>query len=55
MIQEAEQHSKHVKKNIFRSLQRVRPEYLLGYENITVIPREKQTRNSIAKHPVRKH
>jgi tRNA 2-thiocytidine biosynthesis protein TtcA len=39
MIQEAGRHSKNVKKNMFRSLQRVRPEYLLGYENIPVIPR----------------
>jgi len=46
MIREAEQHNKNVKKNIFRSLQRVRPEYLLGYENVPVTPREKQTRNS---------
>jgi tRNA 2-thiocytidine biosynthesis protein TtcA len=46
MIREAEQHNKNVKKNIVRSLQRVRPEYLLGYENVPVTPREKQTRNS---------
>ncbi|HME45250.1 MAG TPA: ATP-binding protein [Syntrophorhabdales bacterium] len=39
MIKEAEQHYGNVKKNIFRSLQRVRPEYLLGYENIPVVPR----------------
>jgi tRNA 2-thiocytidine biosynthesis protein TtcA len=39
MIREAEQHNGNVKKNIFRSLQRVRPEYLLGYENVPVTPR----------------
>ncbi|HVN22448.1 MAG TPA: ATP-binding protein [Syntrophorhabdales bacterium] len=39
LIQEAEQHSRAVKKNLFRSLQRVRKEYLLGYENIPVTPR----------------
>jgi tRNA 2-thiocytidine biosynthesis protein TtcA len=46
MLKEAEQHNRNVKKNIFRSLQRVRPEYLLGYENIPVTPREKRTRTS---------
>jgi tRNA 2-thiocytidine biosynthesis protein TtcA len=44
MISEATGHAKNVKKNIFRSLQRVRPEYLLGYENIPVTPRAKQKR-----------
>ena len=39
MIHEAGHHSRNIKKNIFRSLQRVRPEYLLGYENIPVDPR----------------
>ena len=39
MIEEAVRHSRNAKKNLFRSLQRVRPEYLLGYENIPVIPR----------------
>jgi tRNA 2-thiocytidine biosynthesis protein TtcA len=38
-IKEAEQHSRAAKKNIFRSLQRVRKEYLLGYENIPATPR----------------
>jgi tRNA 2-thiocytidine biosynthesis protein TtcA len=39
LIREAEQHGKAVKKNIFRSLQRIRPEYLLGYDNVPVSPR----------------
>jgi tRNA 2-thiocytidine biosynthesis protein TtcA len=39
MIKEAGQHNRNTKKNIFRSLQRVRPEYLLGYENLPVTPR----------------
>ena len=46
LIREAEQHYRNVKKNIFRSLQRVRPEYLLGYENIPATPRAGQTRNT---------
>ncbi len=41
LIKEAEQHGKAVKKNIFRSLQRIRKEYLLGYENIPVTPRSR--------------
>jgi tRNA 2-thiocytidine biosynthesis protein TtcA len=45
MIAEAAGHAKNVKKNIFRSLQRVRSEYLLGYENIPVRPRDNKPPN----------
>jgi len=47
MIHEAGHHSRHIKKNIFRSLQRVRPEYLLGYENVPVVPRAQKSSTTL--------
>ncbi len=42
LIKEAEQHTNAAKKNLFRSLQRVRKEYLLDYESIPVAPRSRK-------------